>query len=129
MLTLQFIPYSEINGLESEAKIKKILRLVKEDKIVIVEGKLKPQEEARLIQKTMENISSKFRGIEICDINGGAIGESLLERLRGGLAKLLLSERIGMTVIGPASVVKEIKKDPNKIRLLTKDIGKRKRRK
>ena len=34
---------------------------------------------------------------------------------------MLLGDRQGLTVIGPATIVKEIKKDPNKIELLTKE--------
>ncbi|MBU1203896.1 MAG: DUF2073 domain-containing protein [Nanoarchaeota archaeon] len=128
MLTLQFIPYSEIGSLDSEQKINKLLRLAKEDKIVVVEGKLKAEEEAKLIQKTMEQINSKFKGLEICDVNSDAIGEGIMNKLRNGIARLLIGERMGMTIIGPASVIKEIKKDPNKIRLFTKDVKKRRGR-
>jgi hypothetical protein len=39
----------------------------------------------------------------------------------------LLGDRSGLTIIGPASVVKAIKKDPNKIELYTSE--KRKKRK
>jgi hypothetical protein len=39
----------------------------------------------------------------------------------------VLGDRQGLTIIGPASVVKEIKKDPNKIELLTSEKRKRKR--
>jgi len=38
MLTLQFIPHSEIEGLDSDARIKKLLDVVKEEKIVVLEG-------------------------------------------------------------------------------------------
>jgi hypothetical protein len=37
------------------------------------------------------------------------------------MLNLLLGNRQGMTIIGPATVVKEIKKDPNNIELLTID--------
>jgi hypothetical protein len=39
-----------------------------------------------------------------------------------------LGERQGLTIIGPASIVKEIKKDPNKIQLLTKPPAQKKRK-
>ena len=35
------------------------------------------------------------------------------------LYKLLLGNRQGLTIIGPATIIKEIKKNPNKIELLT----------
>ena len=37
------------------------------------------------------------------------------------MIKWVLGNKQGLTVIGPASVVKKIKKDPNKIELLTKE--------
>ena len=35
---------------------------------------------------------------------------------------MLLGDREGITIIGPASVVKEIRRDPNKIQLFTFDL-------
>ena len=42
---------------------------------------------------------------------------------------MILGDRAGMTIIGPANVVKSIKKNPNKIELLTKEGKKKKKRK
>ena len=36
---------------------------------------------------------------------------------------LLLGDREGLTIIGPASVVKKIEKNPDKIELFTKENG------
>jgi len=69
MLTLQFVPYHELENLSQNQRISKLLRSVREDKIVLVEGKLNPEEEALLIQKTMEEISRSFKGVEICSID------------------------------------------------------------
>jgi len=41
--------------------------------------------------------------------------------MRNNFFGMLLGDRQGLTVIGPATIVKEIKKDPNKIELLTKE--------
>ena len=41
---------------------------------------------------------------------------------------MLLGNRQGLTIIGPASIVKEIKQDPDKIQLLTKDVRRRKKK-
>ena len=46
---------------------------------------------------------------------------------RNAIFNMLLGDRQGMTIIGPASVVKEIKKDPNKIELLTQEVKPKKR--
>ncbi len=118
-LTLQFVPYSEINGLEPEKRIGKLLDIVKKDKVVLLQGRLKPAEEAWLIQKTMENVSKSFKGIELCTIYPEAKHDRLWNTLRNILVKFLLGSREGLTIIGPANVIKEIKRNPNKIELLT----------
>ena len=75
----------------------------------------------------MEEINNEFKGIELAVINPehDNSNTSLLQ----GFANLLLGDRTGFTVIGPASVVKKIKQDPNKIELLTKQTKKKKSRK
>lgn len=118
MITLQFVPYGEIAHLSSVGRIRKLLELSKENKIVLLQGRLKRDEEKELIKSTMEEINQDFAGIELATIDpeeaGGATG-----RFRRLLADMLLGDRQGMTIIGPATVVKEIKKDPSKIELYT----------
>lgn len=121
MLTLQFIPYTEIEHLNSDERIKKLLDVVKEDKIVILEGRLKKQEEADLIKETMENINSKFKGIELCVIYPEETDAAFFEKLKKNFINFLVGDRQGLTIIGPATIVKEIKKDPDKIQLFTKN--------
>ena len=127
MLTLHFIPYHEIENLDQENKINKLLNIVKSNKIVLVEGKLKPEEEASLIQKTMQLIDRKFKGVEICGVDYRKKNEQFTDILKTNLARLLLGNRNGFTIIGPATIVREIRRDPNKIELLTSSIKKRRR--
>jgi len=119
MLTLQFIPYQEIEGLNSAKRVKKLLSVVKENKIVLLEGRLKKQEEAELIKKTMEEIDAQFKGIELGVIHPDKKDLDFLRKLKRGVIDLLLGNRMGFTIIGPANVVKEIKQDPDKIQLMT----------
>lgn len=127
MLTLQFIPYHELEGLNSEKRIAKVLKSVKANKIVLLEGRLRPEEEAELIQKTMSEINDQFKGIELSAINNTALQEGFLKKLKVKLVNLLLGNRQGLTIIGPAKIVKEIKQDPDKIQLFTEDLSKNKR--
>ena len=39
MVTLQFVPYTEIEELSSLGRIKKLLRMAKDDKIVVLQGR------------------------------------------------------------------------------------------
>jgi hypothetical protein len=129
MLTLQFVPYAEIEELGSARRVKKILDLVKDNKIVLLEGKLKKEEEADLIAITMEEIDDKFKGIELAVINPEQKDIALFKKMKKGFINLLLGDRQGFTVIGPASIVKEIKKDPDKIQMFTMDDGPKKKKK
>ena len=122
MLTIQYVPYSQIKSLDSDSRIKRLLRIVREDKIVLMEGMLKPGEETKLIQETMNMVNGKFKGVEVCTIQSqermSVIKKSIFE---------LLGTKSGMTIIGPASIIKEIKRDPNKIQLLTQNPRTRKK--
>ncbi len=122
MLTLQFIPYSEIDSLSSQKRIDMLLSIVKNDKIVVLEGRLKSEEEANLIRQTMESIDQKFTGIELSVIYPEQSSSKIHMRLKQLLVNLILGDRRGLTIIGPANIVKEIKQDPDKIQLFTKDV-------
>lgn len=119
MLTLQFVPYAEIEHLDSSTRIDKLLDIVREDKIVLMQGRLKPEEETMLIQKTMEKIEEEFKGVEICTIFPQEKDLQLFKRLKKEMIKAILGNRDGITIIGPANIVKEIKRDINKIELFT----------
>lgn len=123
MLTLQYIPHSEIEHLDSQKRISKLLQLVKTDKILLVEGRLKSEEEAELIRKTMESINDKFTGIELSVIYPEDKEVALFKKLHNMFLNMILGSRRGMTIIGPANVVKEIKQDPGKIQLFTNDAS------
>lgn len=124
MLTLQFITYAEIEHLSSPKRIKRIMDIVKKNKIVLLEGRLRQEEEKDLIEMTMEEIDDTFKGIELAVIHPEKKQEKLLRKLRYRTISMLLGNRMGFTIIGPATVIKEIKRDPEKIQLFTKDINK-----
>jgi len=118
MLTLQYVPLDEIIGLDSDRKVNKLLKIIKQDKIVLMEGRLSSREESMLIERTMEEIDKKFKGIEIASLEP-QIGKDFAALLREGVFRLFFGNKRGMTVMGPASIIKEIKRDPNKLQLYT----------
>ena len=120
-LTLNFIAYSEIEKMKSMDRVKKVLDIVLSNKIVILQGRLSAVEEASLIQSTMALVGKikNFRGVELAVIQPGD-KESLMRKVKFGIARALIGQRDSLTVIGPASLVKEIKRDPKKIELLLK---------
>src|SRR3989344_5686591 len=108
MITFQYMRYSEIEDLDSEKRIDKLLNVVKEDKIVLLEGKLSKDEETNLIRKTMSQIDDSFKGIEIATLDSRNSNISV----KNMLMNLFIGNRQGVTIIGPATIVKEIKKQP-----------------
>lgn len=132
MVTLQLVPYAEIEPLTSIGRIRKLLNIAKQNKIVLLQGRLKKEEEAELIQATMEEIDDAFKGIELAVINPSAAdssGMNAFQKLRTNVVNTLLGDRQGLTVIGPATVVRKIKKDPNKIELFTEEANKKSKKK
>jgi hypothetical protein len=103
------------------------LNIAKQEKIVLLQGRLKKEEETELIKVTMEEINKEFKGIELAVINPATASLSGFQKLKNDMFGAVLGDRQGLTIIGPASVVKAIKKDPNKIELLTSERRKRKR--
>ena len=84
-----------------------------------MQGKLKPEEEVRLIEDTMALIGNikNFRGVELAVVNPNNENASFFNKFKRGIANALVGQRDALTIIGPASVVKEIKKDPSRIDL------------
>jgi len=118
-LTIQFITYTEVETLKSGERIKKLLDIILGNKIIILQGKLKSEEEARLIEDTMAMVGhvKNFKGIELAVITPDSENLSLMAKFRHGLARALGAQE-SITIIGPASIVREIKRDPRKIEIL-----------
>lgn len=98
----------------SMEKIRMILDGVREGNIVILEEGLSPDEESRLIEVTMTEISpDEFNGIEIETYpQSGSTDSGLLNRLMGN------DETKKLTVIGPANQIKTLHKDETLISAL-----------
>ena len=57
-LTIHFMPYSEIAKLDSLNRIKKLIGLILEGKIIILQGRLTAEEESKMIETTMTLIGN-----------------------------------------------------------------------
>lgn len=118
--SIQFLPYSEIRGLDSDGRIKRILNIILDNNILILQGRLTAGEEARLIGDTMAMIGhvKEFKGIELAVISGNG-RDSVLGKMAKGFANVLAGgDFSAITIVGPASIVKEMKRNPKKIELL-----------
>jgi len=119
-LSIQVIPFSEVKDMTISERVKKILGLVLNNKIVILHGRLRSEEEARLIEDTMALVDHirDFRGIELAVIEPDMRKENMLVKVKHEIAKRLIGDSASITVIGPASIIKDIKRDPKKLELL-----------
>jgi hypothetical protein len=94
-------------------KIRMILDGVHEGNIVILEEGLSPEEESRLIEVTMTEISpDEFNGIEIETYPKSGSPDGLLNRLMGK------NQTKKLTVIGPANQIETLHKDETLISAL-----------
>ncbi|MBS3170736.1 DUF2073 domain-containing protein [Candidatus Woesearchaeota archaeon] len=121
MLTFQYVPFNEIENLSSERRISKILGIVKRNKIVLMQGRLKTDEETALIERTMQEVSKEFKGIELCTIYPNN-EKNKTAKIKQMLVKVFMGDRDGLTIIGPATIIKEIKRNPDKIELFTYNL-------
>jgi hypothetical protein len=111
---IDLISGERMSDMASMEKIRMILDGVHEGNIVILEEGLTPEEESRLIEVTMTEISpDEFNGIEIETYpRSQANNSSLLGRLMGQ------EQTSKLTVIGPANQIETLHKDENLISAL-----------
>ncbi|WP_254536753.1 DUF2073 domain-containing protein [Halomarina litorea] len=113
---IDLISGERMSKLRTMEKIRMILDSVHDDNIVILEEGLSPDEESKLIEVTMSEISpDEFTGIEIetyprPSSNDGGLFNRLMGRDSDGGNKL--------TVIGPANRIETLHKDENLISAL-----------
>src|SRR3989338_8228940 len=99
-LRIHVIPFSEVRDLGIAERVRKILNLILGNKIVILHGRLRAEEEARLIEDTMAMVDHvpNFRGIELAVVEPDMRGESIIVKMKYGLAKRLVGDNSALTV-------------------------------
>jgi hypothetical protein len=110
---IDLISGERLEGMASMEKIRMILDGVHDGNIVILEEGLSPEEESRLIEVTMTEISpDEFTGLEIETYPKSGGSDGLLNRLMGK------EETKKLTVIGPANQIETLHKDETLISAL-----------
>lgn len=111
---IDMISGARMEGLTGMEKIRLILDGVRDGNIVILEEGLSPDEESKLIEVTMTEISpDDFTGIEIETYpKAETSDQSFLDKLMGRKSAQKL------TVIGPANRIETLHKDENLISTL-----------
>ena len=103
-ISFNLVSRQKLDELSSEEKLKFIIREVKKGKILVLEHGLTPLEKTSLIESTMKEIEEDtFIGVEMEGY--GEEAPTFIQKLFG----LIKKPRI--TLIGPANLLKTIRKD------------------
>ena len=81
--------------------------------------------EANLIERTMGQITKEFPGISFCTIYPNTkktkknkdFFQKAGELISNKIYKIVVGKRDGLTIIGPATIIKDIRKNPSQIDL------------
>ncbi len=111
---IKFMPYE----VYKKKKISQIFNELKDNTILLIDVKLSSEEEAKIIEETMKKVSSKFSGIELSSLElpDGATNTNI-DRIKKILLETITGKKRGMTIIGPAKIVRKIEKDPEDLLL------------
>lgn len=128
-LKMDFISSATLNGKPEKKKISFILKKVKDGSILVLDGVMTPEEEMNLIKETMRRVDDGFPGIEVCSLKKEVKGlKFLFEKLSDGRERFWnwairgppkTDLKTGMTLVGPAKIIKKIKKNPNSFSVTT----------
>jgi len=107
-ISVNLVSRQKLDEFSSDEKLKYILKEVQKGKVLVLEHGLTPIEQTVLIEHTMKEIKQDtFIGIEI-----EGYGEDKLSFIQKILG---IIKKPRMTVIGPADLLKTVRKDSNMI--------------
>ena len=107
-ISVNLVSRDKLDEFTSDEKLNFIIKEVKKGKVLVLEQGLTPFEQTELIENTMKEIKQDtFIGIEM---------EGYSEEKKTFIQKLFrIIKKPRMTVIGPADLIKTIRKDSNMI--------------
>ena len=116
MIRIKYLPYNHIRSLSVNGRTELILNNVKNNHIVIIDGRLSSRDEAELLRRTMYTIgeedidknSISFNGIEMAVLN-----DNSSDNINRKIAKFLTGHNNALTLIGPAKIIREIRQEPD----------------
>ncbi|MGB9635203.1 MAG: OapB/ArvB family protein [Candidatus Micrarchaeia archaeon] len=111
-IRIEFVSSNILGGMDSKRRVDYLIDVIKKGYIIVLEERLDREDEKLLLEKTMGLIDDRFTGIEI-----SSLGE-YKEDWRNTIIRMLGGKTGGMTVIGPAKLIKAIKNEKDKINLL-----------
>jgi len=134
-LKFDFISSATLEDKTKNKRIRFILDKVKDGTILVTDGVMKPEEEMELIKETMRRVDDGFPGIEVASLKKPVKGiERMVERFSDQSERIMkfftdltgaktperaTALRTGLTLIGPAKYIKQVKKNPNSFSVMT----------
>jgi len=110
-ISVNLISRQKLDELSSDEKLKFILKEVQKGKILVLEHGLTPMEQTSLIENTMKEIEhDTFIGIEMEGY--GEDRPTFIQKMLGMIKKPR------MTMIGPAHLLRTVRKDSNMIQTM-----------
>lgn len=107
-ISVNLVSRQKLEQLSPDEKLKFILKEVKKGKILVLEYGLTPIEQANLIENTMREIEhDTFIGVEMEGY--GEDKSNFIQKIFG------IIKKPRMTLIGPANLLKTVRKDCNMI--------------
>jgi hypothetical protein len=113
-LGIEFVSTKILSEMKDNEATEYLLKVIRRGDMIVLDEKLPPAQEKELFKRTMEIIDDDFTGIEI-----SSIGDSETS-WKNSIIKLLGGKTTGLTVIGSAKIIKNIKNQKDKINLLAK---------
>ena len=113
-LKIRFVPYEKFR----ENHLSSFLETMGKNTIILIDAKLSAEEEANLIKETMKKVSGTFSGIELNSLeltNGRKL--SNLDKIKNMVIERIVGKKSGLTIIGPAKTVRQIRKNPEELLL------------
>lgn len=113
MLKIRYISIDRLNSLKTQSKIDLIIRHIKDNNIIIIDGRLKSKDEAELIRRTMTDLHKDFQifhGVEMASLQDSF-------KTKTNLMNFFRKESKGITIIGPASIITGMKQQSDHIEM------------
>lgn len=118
-LKIKFVPHEKVN----KDSLKKLLHDLEKNMIVVIDAKLTVKDEIDLIEETMKSVSDKFSGIEMSSMDikerkkHATAYDKIYDKLKALVLEKVIGKKRGLTIIGPAKIIKRIEKNPEELLL------------
>ena len=121
-INIDFMSIDSIKDKSMDEKISFILAPVKKGHMVVLDGVLAPDEELKLVEATLQQVKDQFSGIEVATLpRESTTTQDILNKISSKLSvvtKIVTGKELneiknGLTLVGPSSIVKKVKRDPD----------------